>query len=441
LIKLIFLKYQIIIPIIIDKINEIHGWNCAFETDIQKIISFKPSSTTTTEPINLNDLLKGFFEFYSTFEYSSNKIFVTNNATLLNTHDNDMHQLSKLADLNIQDPFDLSHNISAGINKSTLEHFIMECKASNELLKYSKSPAKCQSNKGWGLILLMTKKALPITAHSATANVLTLKETVEKSMFKLKLIEDSTKTTIDSNNNQDLTVRKAIEFVLFLFKNCLLFDQISNEQLIEQKRKRFKVLNQICDRVDLLGLNCSPKRLKIANNTSEDPNKPTNTYVCVIDENMMNNNNNINNNGKSVDIDCDIDDQKFVSSYLFSANAKTWQGRRDIKRKLKQNHTNKTDIEIENMVSSQLLESSNVNRTVQNNIGFRIKFSIDSNMTNNNNNKCVDLQIKFDPLDETENQTDLINFMTLVHFLDVYINNCHEKFYNDWNQSNSDLYC
>ena len=49
------------------------------------------------------------------------------------------------------------------------------------------------------------------------------------------------------------------------------------------------------------------------------------------------------------------------------------------------------------------------------------------------------LKIKFDLIDERESQLELINFTTLVHFLDVYINNCHEKLFNVWNKISAKL--
>lgn len=390
--------------------NQIHGWNCAFETNIEKIKSFKPAESQSSIDVNdFNSLLKGFFEFYSTFEFTPSRIINTNTAEISN--EIEKSDLTKFGLVNIQDPFDLSHNLSANISKNTVERFTIECKASSEQLQYSKSPRKCL-NKCWGLILLMTKKALPVTKPS----LITPKELVEKSMFQLKLFDEAS-----DNSSQEMTVRKAIEFVLFLFKNCLLFEQINNEELTDTKRKRFKMLNQICDKVDLLGLNCSPKRLKIADNTSEDPSKPGNTYVCVLDENINNNN--------------EEDENKIVSSFLFNAKFNIWQGRRNVKRELKQKlkDAKVNDIELENLVSKKLLDL-NSQKPDTTNIGFRIKFSIDSPVINGTENHA-NLKIKFDMLDETDSQTDLINFTTLVHFLDIYINNCHEKFFNQWNQT------
>lgn len=83
----------------------------------------------------------------------------TRTARLLTGGESQLSKLSKY--INVQDVFDLSHNLTANVSKSTVERFQSEARASNELLHYGIEPRKSAS-KGWGLILLTTKKALPI---------------------------------------------------------------------------------------------------------------------------------------------------------------------------------------------------------------------------------------------------------------------------------------
>lgn len=142
----------------------VHGWNCAYETDINKIQKLRPKNSLNP---SFNDLLKGFFEFYSKYEFNKNDrplIISTCKAQVITTET----PLTKVTGVfDMQDPFDLSHNISANISQKTLEHFIEECKGSNELLEYGKNPKKSE-NKCWGLILLMTKKILPLISATKT---------------------------------------------------------------------------------------------------------------------------------------------------------------------------------------------------------------------------------------------------------------------------------
>lgn len=244
------------------------------------------------------------------------------------------NEISKTSDfMNMQDPFDLSHNISVNLCKNSLERFVFECKGSSDLLQYSNPPKKSAS-KGWGLILLMTRKAVPVLSpNSSTKLALMTKDLVEKSLVKLKLFDDDQMHNNENENNikkpelvsqiNEISVRRAIDFVLFLLNDCLMLNKVNQEDFIAQKRKRIPVLNQICDKVDSLGLNCSPKRLKI---NSADPEKPNlNTYVCVIDENL-------NNNGKDHPDD-DEKNQKLIASFQLQAVKNTWQGRRALKKR------------------------------------------------------------------------------------------------------------
>lgn len=114
----------------------------------------------------MNDLLKGFFEFYSNFKFGSE---IDDTYIVLNTRSGQVvrettasTQLSKMSKyMNVKDVFDLSHNLSANVSKSSVEKFQQEARGSNELLHYGRTPRKANS-KGWGLILLFTKKSLPL---------------------------------------------------------------------------------------------------------------------------------------------------------------------------------------------------------------------------------------------------------------------------------------
>jgi len=54
----------------------VHGWNFEFESDMQTILASKPSNQSAGLS-SLNDMLKGFFEFYSTFEYNDQLVIIS----------------------------------------------------------------------------------------------------------------------------------------------------------------------------------------------------------------------------------------------------------------------------------------------------------------------------------------------------------------------------
>ena len=370
----------------------------------------KSTENSTIKTNSINDLLKGFFEFYSNFHFSSNAIICTRSASIIES--NDKTDLTKISPyINVQDPFDLSHNLTANVSKSTVERFIIECRGSNELLTYSVMPRK-SITKCWGLILLMTKKTLPVLSPNPTNKVtISAKDLIEKSLLNLKLFDD-----VQVKNQEKISINKAIEFVLFLVKECLLFEKLEGEKMIVKKHKRLRVVNQICDKVDLLELNNSPKRLRTNFNTSNDPSNPSKTFVSVIDDYESNHESNEDLGSK------------MISSYQFNASKNTWQGRRAVKRDLKQKNESLDELKLENLVSLKIVEM-NANKSVNDSKGFNFAIHF---LDSTNEMNVSNLQIKFELLDEIETQNNLMDFTTLVHFLEVYMNNSFEKLFTKW---------
>ena len=403
--------------------KEIHGWECAFETDTAKILAcpaalaFKPS--TKIDGQSVSDLLKGFFEFYASFRFSDS---ASNNYLLVSTHvgkvqpvaKDSIQQLTKLSEhVNVQDPFDLSHNLTGNIGPATLDRFVTECRASAELLVYGQAPQASKSlvPKAWGLALLMTKKALPILIPAFDNNAAGI-------------------------THHELVTESKQSFILFLLEECLKMERLSggddiDKMLILKRKKPLRVLNQICDQVDSLGINSgasqtySPKRLRVQNSGS------THTDCVMLSdreqqlleqerEQEINDNNNNN--------------EKLLGLFQFTARFNTWQGRRPIKRELK-TKCKSDEVELEKWTSESLIEEQQKEAQSFKPITFTVQFVTCDNTPEK-------LKVKFDlwntlvASDESEsderNIRECVQFTTLVHFLDVYISNGQEKLFPSW---------
>lgn len=380
----------------------IHGWNCAFETNVDRIrAEFKKveNGFSETEEPSFIHLLKGFFEFYSSFNFNSTVLspgagaVETTSASLI----------SKASSINVQDPFDLSHNLAANVNEKTVERFKSECYQSTSVLKHNTSPRK-SANKCWGLSTLLTRKPLEYVPAKSSNNA--------DNSFKLKLI---------SKISDD---KREIKFTEHLLKDCLMFDEVCEQKDISLKtikRKRAPALNQICAEVDSLGLNCSPKRIKVSTNPEE--------YVCVLES------------GEKVTELYNSDDEgdnvqkKIEACYHVNVNHNTWLGRRNVRRDLqKQITTEISALELEKMISRKILEQMDESQNYKSApLEFRILFlseTDESQMESDNEAQKSYLRMRFDPLNENKSQSELNNLTTLVHFLDIYINNCFEKYFS-----------
>ncbi len=380
----------------------VHGWNCEFEEDLKKISALKPEKSTN---LSMNDLLKGFFEFYTKFDYNRPEqpcIISTSKAEIIKGET----PLSKVTTVfNMQDPFDLSHNISANISQRVLEHFIIECKGSFELLDYSKIPKKCE-NKCWGLILLMTKKVLTITPSSKTLT--STKSIFDRSVIKLKFYQPI-------GNNVETFLKTSIEFVLYVFKSLLLFEEVNAIEMVAQKRKRLKVLNQICDKVDSLGLGFSPKRLKTDSDDSSREN---------FEKNQKYDSSKKNSNQETQEV------EDIISTYQFKINNTTWRGRRLMKREIKQKNSQIDPYELEKLISQKLIEQA-TKAGVDHEKDFLCNVEFIQDLMTSKPNDKRSLKIMIESLNSSEN-VDLVKLTTLVHFLEDYINNCYQNLFTKW---------
>ena len=125
--------------------------------------------------------------------------------------------------------------------------------------------------------------------------------------------------------------------------------------------------------------------------------------------------------------------EKEFTSFQFRINNRTWQGRRNMKRSVKQTMSQTVSklspIELEQLISQKLIDSEENNNTMDGN-NICMNLIIYKELEN--------IKVRIEYLQE-EAQIAVVNnkFMmqTLSHFLDEYINNCHTKFFDTWLKS------
>ena len=400
----------------------VHGWNCSFEKDVEKIRnSFK--SSKTEESNSFNTLLKGFFDFYSNFNFSANLVLSPRSGALESSEGS---LISKKSVLNVQDPFDLEHNLAANVSDAILERFKTECSQANNILKYCLTPHKPANGgtgnaKCWGLSMLFTRKSPDLIAPKEHVN---------------NCLENGIKIKLNLNNNnydRSLIAVKETEFILHLLNSCLLFnvkkEEEINDENVEVKRKRIPVLNQICTKVDSMGLNCSPKRLRI----SDEPEK----YAYM--EEIQNQRDNLDNGSDEDEFKCH-ETTKILSAFNVSLSGNTWLGRRNTRRELlKQKDGVVEDLEFEKKVSVKLAEenSSKLNANCDN-----ISFKLFVYLLNTYDEYFLNLKFKLVENDSIVNTSKIngnaaisqkiMNFTTIVHFLDTYLNNSYQKYFENF---------
>ncbi|XP_072927753.1 speckle targeted PIP5K1A-regulated poly(A) polymerase isoform X1 [Hemitrygon akajei] len=127
----------------------IDGWDCTFPRDGSKIEASK-----NTESLCV--LLAEFYKFYAEFDYAGTVISLKDGKVHLVTDfiGPDSDKKFRIGPINIQDPFELSHNVSGNVNERTAQRFKRQL---DEACKYCRSlQYQRKSNKGkvWGIVRL-----------------------------------------------------------------------------------------------------------------------------------------------------------------------------------------------------------------------------------------------------------------------------------------------
>ncbi|XP_006874089.1 PREDICTED: poly(A) RNA polymerase, mitochondrial [Chrysochloris asiatica] len=125
----------------------IEGHNCTFTGDLNKI---KPSGNTET----LELLLKEFFEYFGNFAFNKSSI---------NIRQGKEQNKPESSPLHIQNPFEISLNISKNVNQSQLQKFVELARESAWILQQEDKDRPSPSrNQPWGLAALL----LPSVSNS-----------------------------------------------------------------------------------------------------------------------------------------------------------------------------------------------------------------------------------------------------------------------------------
>ncbi|XP_069501297.1 speckle targeted PIP5K1A-regulated poly(A) polymerase isoform X2 [Ambystoma mexicanum] len=127
----------------------VDGWDCTFPKDSSKL---EPSANTET----MCCLLSEFFRFFSDFDFAGTVISLQDGCALPVTD-----FLSKVADsklklgvLNIQDPFELSHNVAGNVNEKTVLRLQRQCQEGSKYCRSLQYQRKSSKGKAWGLTRL-----------------------------------------------------------------------------------------------------------------------------------------------------------------------------------------------------------------------------------------------------------------------------------------------
>ncbi|XP_069063149.1 speckle targeted PIP5K1A-regulated poly(A) polymerase [Pleurodeles waltl] len=127
----------------------VDSWDCTIPKDSSKI---EPSANTET----LCSLLSEFFGFFADFDFAGTVISLQEGRVfpVADFVSADANTKLKLGVLNIQDPFELSHNVAGNVNEKTALRLQRRCQEGAKYCRSLQYKRKSSKGKAWGLTRL-----------------------------------------------------------------------------------------------------------------------------------------------------------------------------------------------------------------------------------------------------------------------------------------------
>nr|XP_056709005.1 speckle targeted PIP5K1A-regulated poly(A) polymerase [Euleptes europaea] len=147
----------------------VDGWDCGFPKDSAQL---EPSCNTE----NLCTLLAEFFRVFGDYDFVGCVISLREGQPLPvpSILVSEASSKLKLGPLNLQDPFELSHNVAANVNEKTALRFRRCCQAAAKYCRSLQYQRKSSKGKIWGLVRLFQPGTAETEAPAATGLVIGL---------------------------------------------------------------------------------------------------------------------------------------------------------------------------------------------------------------------------------------------------------------------------
>ncbi|KAM6032629.1 speckle targeted PIP5K1A-regulated poly(A) polymerase isoform 2-T2 [Chlamydotis macqueenii] len=145
------------------------GWDCSFPRDAA---SLEPSANAQS----LGELLAEFFHIFADFDFPGQVISLREGRALPLPPPAapEAGEGLKLGPLNLQDPFELSHNVAANVNEKTASCFARCCRAAAKYCRSLQYRRKSSKGRAWGLARLFQPGAVEPGAGNAGAFLISI---------------------------------------------------------------------------------------------------------------------------------------------------------------------------------------------------------------------------------------------------------------------------
>ncbi|XP_048368543.1 speckle targeted PIP5K1A-regulated poly(A) polymerase isoform X2 [Sphaerodactylus townsendi] len=202
----------------------VDGWDCSFPKDLTRL---EPSSNTE----NLCTLLAEFFHVFGDYNFASCMISLREGQPLPlpGVLESTVGSKLKLGPFNLQDPFELSHNVAANVNEKTALRFQRCCQAAAKYCRSLQYQRKSSKGKIWGLVRLFQPGTAEAETPAATGLVISLPLTLAS------LPAQTRKQLSQAGNMHQCWFQKVCSSIAFVLKDVLRCDCLEAQEGSERE--------------------------------------------------------------------------------------------------------------------------------------------------------------------------------------------------------------
>uniref|UniRef100_H3AT33 Speckle targeted PIP5K1A-regulated poly(A) polymerase n=1 Tax=Latimeria chalumnae TaxID=7897 RepID=H3AT33_LATCH len=308
----------------------IDGYDCSFPSDNSKV---EPGENSE----NLCSLLAEFYNFYTEFDFAGTVISLREGRDLPVTEfvDPELNRKLRLGPINIQDPFELDHNVAGNINDKTGQKFKKECSDASKYCRSLQYQRKSNKGKVWGLVRLFhTHSSAESSPSTSQRQAGTQDRMVIIIPFKLSALSDDTKKSLHGSSDfREIWFEKVCCALLYVMEEVLQCSCSSTEE------------NGTCVSSDHVNINENSEDLVVLSDDNPQPGSKR-----LFEEEMLK---------ASPSKKPKLENLKFRDSVMWYITVwhKVWMGRRKVRRQLRHNTGTQNEADCSTEVSCFDLET------------------------------------------------------------------------------------
>ncbi|XP_061411006.1 speckle targeted PIP5K1A-regulated poly(A) polymerase-like [Lethenteron reissneri] len=221
----------------------VDGWDCSF-------LSEWTDECDTDNTDTLNSLLPEFFKFYASFDFSGSVISLREGVVfpvaeffgISKTEQANAKPKLRLGPINVQDPFELNHNVAGNVSERMARRFKKECDVASKYCRSLQYQHKSTKGKVWGLVKLFQltggEDISPMGSPDPTSSNAAATKTTIEIAFKVPSMSETLKNKMkEAANFRGVWFNKVCQLTQRILMEVLKFDVRRTDVLASEPKE------------------------------------------------------------------------------------------------------------------------------------------------------------------------------------------------------------